>query len=361
MAAHVFRTLTTSGALALFSWTLLSSGAARGVSVTGSTTQQTNASNQPALPPRQVRLKSPTVPYVWLRSVTTELGSSVLEILEAQELCLRGSRGRPGSERDAFCAEGLFTDEVPKHKVFVSGFFMDRTEVRVRDYQSCVAAQHCRVLRDSEGAERFFKPDDPVSMVTWFEAQAYCSFQGGRLPTEAEFERAARGVSRPVEADADQTVWRARLFPWGDLYNSHASNHGSPALLPPLGVSDEQALASDPSDGFEEKAPVGSFPWGATPEGILDLAGNVAEWVYDLYAPYPKPSASNVGAAPLIDPRGPATTESGMRVARGGHYKSTAAWLRGAARQAFVAETRSPTLGFRCAHDRAWDPEKRTP
>src|ERR1700759_5060883 len=96
------------------------------------------------------------------------------------------------------------------------------------------------------GAQRFNRPNFPVTFVTFDDAQRYCAFQGGRLPTEAEFERAARGVAR-------------RAFPWGQSYHSKLSNHGR------LGVD-----ATDSSDGFAELSPVGSFPDGATPEGVLD-------------------------------------------------------------------------------------------
>jgi len=311
---------------------------------------------------RIVSLRSPSSKLVWLKGLTTELGSSDLEILEAQDLCLRSTRGRPaGAAREQFCTDGLFADEIPRHSVFVSGFFIDRTEVTVQEYRACVSAQRCLPLRESEGAAHFFKPEHPVSLLTWSEAQAYCEFRGGRLPTEAEFERAARGGVRTNEHGPDGTERRARVFPWGDLFNSHVSNHGGPALRTPLGVSDEDAMSSDARDGFEELAPVGSFPSGATPEGVLDLAGNVAEWVYDLYAEYPKPKANSSVVSDVRDPKGPTTSETGMRVARGGHYKSSPAWLRAAARLAFPAETRSPLLGFRCVRERASYPEGNGP
>src|SRR5258706_16107315 len=93
----------------------------------------------------------------------------------------------------------------------------------------------------------------PVAAITIEEAQAYCRFAGGRLPTEDEWERAARGSVR-------------NRFPWGRHYDPALANHGRAPLGP------------DPSDGFALAAPVGSFPAGASPYGLLDMAGNVWEW-----------------------------------------------------------------------------------
>ena len=118
----------------------------------------------------------------------------------------------------------------------------------------------------------------------------------------------------------------------GQLPNTRLANHGR------LGID-----LSDDVDGFSELAPVGSFNAGRTPDGFLDLAGNVAEWVQDRYATqYPDAEQTN--------PQGPeAAQATSARVVRGGSYESPMAWLRGAARGAYLPSERRPSLGFRCA------------
>ncbi len=247
--------------------------------------------------PRRLRL--PPSHAVYLRPLSIDVGSTDEEVLAALVRCKR----EPLPER---CDESTFENEAPLHRENVSGFWMARTEVTVADYQRCVVVGRCGPAGLEPGARRFRDPSFPVTLVTFDDAKRYCAFRGGRLPTEAEFERAARGAAR-------------RAYPWGQQYHGRLANHGR------LGVD-----MTDASDGFTELAPVGSFPDGATPEGILDLAGNVAEWTSDPYR-------ATFGA--------PASAE---RAVRGGHFESAAPFLRGAARSGKPPETREPTLGFRC-------------
>src|SRR5262249_40500563 len=151
-------------------------------------------------------------------------------------------------------------------------------------------------------------------LVNYNDASEFCAWTGGRLPTEAEWERAARGIL-------------GRRYPWGNVYNPFLSNHGRLSLD-----------ATDDRDGFLELAPVGSFPEGRTPDGIDDMAGNVEEWVSDWYAEgYPEAST--------VNPHGPATGD--LRVVRGGSFLSGRPWLRGSARMFEFPGVRRPWLGFR--------------
>jgi formylglycine-generating enzyme required for sulfatase activity len=273
-----------------------------------------------------VTLRAPASAEVLIRAGTFTMGSSEAEITNAVALC---QLERLGTE----CKDTLFADEYAPHDVYLDAYWMDRTEVTVAAYGTCVAAGVC-AEPSFAGAERFNQPDLPVVLVSWFDAQKYCGFRGARLPTEAEWERAARGLT-------------GRRYSWGNVWDPFVLNHGR------SGWSD-----LDDADGFLELAPVGSFPDGRTPDGIDDLAGNVDEWVADYYAQeYPKVDVQN--------PKGPDVGD--FRVVRGGAYggfgrppflpEQTAVptgarpWLRAAARAYDLPSRRLTTRGFRCVHN----------
>lgn len=259
-----------------------------------------------------VVLRAPGPERVQVRAGTFVMGSEEREIAGALAAC----RAEPQGEE---CKEEFFAHEFPPHPVWLSDYWIDRTEVTVARWTRCVAAGTCTALPWDAGAARFSAPDRPVTLVTWFDATAFCAWAGGRLPTEAEWERAARGL-------------RGRRYPWGEIYNPQILNHGRFALDP-----------HDERDGWRELAPVASFVAGRTPDGISDMAGNVEEWVHDWYAPeYPE--------AAMANPRGPDTGET--RVLRGGSYILGGAWMRGAARDHDRPTVRRSFRGFRCAYDR---------
>ena len=196
-------------------------------------------------------------------------------------------------------------DEKPPQKVFVSAFALQRTEVTVAEYAGCVAAGKCRDNHTQAA------PGHPVTSVSWTDAATYCQWIGGRLPTEAEWERAARG-------DDD------RLYPWGDEPARGRANCGRGC-----------------DDRFAKTAPVGSFSAGKGPFGTLDQAGNVEEWVADWYGEgYAK-------FRPNRDPKGPA---AGIyRAVRGGDYQAEDRVMRASNRYWAPVEQSNERRGMRCA------------
>ncbi len=192
--------------------------------------------------------------------------------------------------RDPSCSD----EERPAHAVTIAPFKIDRTEVTQRGYSACVAASASAAPAMDFHPDQF--PNSPVAHVTWAQADACCRLLGKRLPTEAEWELAARGTD-------------GRIYPWGDQPPNCAR-----ALTHECGAA---------------PAEVGTRPEGASPFGVLDMAGNVDEWVADRYSHY-----GSAGSG----------TE---RVARGGAWD---AWhSRSTARNALQPDHHDALLGFRCA------------
>lgn len=218
------------------------------------------------------------------------------------------------------CHAEQFAHEGEAHPVWLPAYRIDRTEVTVEAWQRCVAAGRCRPSHLPVGTYGFGAPSQPVVGVSWDDAARYCAWVNARLPTEAEWERAARGLD-------------GRPFPWGWQWDTTRANHG--AL---------RADCRDDDDGYVYTAPVGSFPQGASPDGLLDMAGNVMEWVAD----------GVIGASPpgrAIDPH--VEPSRGLRIARGGAWNHAAFALRTTWRTALPQGARERNLGFRCARD-AW-------
>lgn len=258
-----------------------------------------------------VRLSSPLSPMVRIAAGSIRMGSDEPDVLSALSDCVKEPYGHR-------CSPTLFSNEMPRHLVHLSSFWIDRFEVRVADYERCVSVGRCGARPKSEATRRYDSDDFPVTRVTWHDAAAYCAFRGARLPTEAEFERAARGP-------------RGRRYPWGELFNARATNGGR------FGWDVTEAV-----DGYPELAPVGSFGAGVSSDGVFDLAGNVAEWTLDRYAPAYDPGDAR-------DPVGPGIGGANERVVRGGSYSSPRFRLRGASRAFAEPTERRSTLGFRCA------------
>ena len=219
-------------------------------------------------------------------------------------------------------------NEVPDHDVELDAFWMDQLEVTNAMYGLCVQAGGCTLpqsLKSQRRAEYFDNPefkDYPVIYVTWGQAKTYCEWAGRHLPTEAEWERAGRGND-------------FRTFPWGeDKADGTLANFNM--------------LVGDTSR-------VGSFPAGASPFGVLDMAGNVAEWVNDFYS-------GDYTNAITLNPVGPLESSSYYRVVRGGSLGDAEINIRVSKRSSVLGPVLSalpgskadlgdfsPRIGFRCA------------
>ena len=205
-------------------------------------------------------------------------------------------------------------DERPARRVYLDAFFIDRTEVTQEAYAACVKAGVCRPpARYNDPSS----PRHPVVGVSHEDATTYCRFMGRRLPTEAEWEKAARGTD-------------GRRFPWGNEEDCSRANYGNYQ-------GEGMCAAMNPGHPIE----VGSRPKGQSPYGAEDMAGNVWEWVQDAY------EFDAYKRMPRTNPKGPARGEG--RVLRGGACCSMFVLPRAANRLRFDPTYRDADIGFRCA------------
>lgn len=201
-------------------------------------------------------------------------------------------------------------DEEPRHQVYVAEFLIDRFEVTNAQYREFLEATG-KSLRDAWPAGVFPQTlaDHPMANASWFDGKAYCEWRGARLPTEAEWEKAARGVDE-------------RRFPWGNALDVRRANIAEARI--------------------GHTTPVGAFPDGRSPYGLYDMSGNVWEWTEDWYQPYPGNAepGENYGEK--------------YKVARGGAWKQCTFYGCGTNaptfnRSFFSPTVRGETFGFRCA------------
>lgn len=218
------------------------------------------------------------------------------------------------------CNESVDTecsdDEKPYHKVYLDAFTIDKTEVTVGAYEKCVNGGRCSSPETGHEQCNWGRSDrgnHPINCVDWTQAKSYCSWAGKRLPTEAEWEKAARGTD-------------GGKYPWG---NAMASCH--------------YAVMNDGGNGCGEDRtwPVGSKPTGASHYGALDMVGNVGEWVNDWY------EEKYYASSPSQNPKGPSSGE--YRVIRGGSRNGYARIVRTSYRSNDGPTSRFSVVGFRCA------------
>ena len=222
---------------------------------------------------------------------------------------LMGSNGRTAAEGSGNADEG------PLHKVYVQAYYIDKYEVTNAQYKDFVDATGQRLPRHwKNDAYLPGKADHPVIYVSWFEANEYCHWVGKRLPTEAEWEKAARGTD-------------ALRFPWGNRYD-------------PLKANTPQRWLA-----LHQKAdtmPVGSFEEGKSPYGVYDMAGNVYEWTSSWYKPYPNNEVPNVHYGEK------------NKIVRGGSWYDCLSYGCGLSsptfnRSRFAPVIRNKSFGLRCA------------
>jgi formylglycine-generating enzyme required for sulfatase activity len=205
-----------------------------------------------------------------------------------------------------------FAHEGPVHRVVLDAFYMDKYEVTVGQYARFLEATSLGAPPDWSMMNQPAHQKRPVVNMDWSDANRYCRWAGKRLPTEAEWEKAARGMDE-------------RMYPWGDdPLDRLRANYGK-----------------DTWDNHTALAPVGSLEFGQSPYGIHDLAGNAWEWVSDWY------DKDYYGKSPSQNPEGP--QEGVTKVLRGGSWYSNLGYLKSTYRFSIKPSARDSDFGFRCA------------
>jgi len=213
-------------------------------------------------------------------------------------------------------------DEKPQHTVYLDAFWIDQTEVTNAMYKLCVQAGLCHAPSDTTYYANAKFGNSPVGYVSWNDAQAYCHWAGRQLPTEAQWEKAARGID-------------GRLYPWGN-----SSITGNLANFCDSNCQFQWKNKAI-NDGFGVFSPVGNYPAGVSNYGAPDMAGNVWEWVADWFG------ENYYASSPSSNPTGPAAGQ--LRVLRGGSWYDEAKYLRAAYRDKLDPVGADGGGGIRCS------------
>jgi formylglycine-generating enzyme required for sulfatase activity len=244
----------------------------------------------------------------------------------------------------ADCRREWFAAAAPSHTVLLAPYYLDTHEVTNAAFvdflnviggetavcrgQPCIDPDESRVFWENGAATvAADRAQGPMAGVTWYGADAYCAWRGARLPSEAEWEKAAAW---------DDSAMTARRYPWGDDFHGRRLNFCDATCDAP------QANVAW-NDGYAVAAPVAGYEDGRSATGHFDMAGNVWEWVADWY------DSGYYATSPEADPTGPEAGE--QKVVRGGSWYDTAVLTMSAVRFPSAPENADATLGFRCAAD----------
>ena len=197
-----------------------------------------------------------------------QMGSSEIEIEVAIDLCYQHYH---------ICNQWFYDREGPLHTISIGDYWIDQTEVSNAQYRLCVEAGVCEQPLDCNKGDPTYsdpaKATHPVVCVNWEDALNYCHWVGARLPTEAEWEYAFRGDNRSI-------------YPWGDRFDGNRLNYCDQNCA-------QNYADDDFDDGYPQTAPTGSFSNGVSWSGLLDMSGDVFEWVSDWFGEYTSESISN--------------------------------------------------------------------
>ncbi len=239
------------------------------------------------------------------------------------------------------CRSDWFSASEPVHPVLLRSYYIDAHEVTNASYveflnqngdsclgQPCIDLMQSQLIQANDGfAIANAQSQTPVTGISWYGAQAFCVWREGRLPTEAEWEKAAAW---------DGEVMSARRYPWGDVFDGRLVNSCDSSC-------DEPQANAAFDDGHPAAGPVASFPDGRSAFGLYDMAGNVWEWVSDWYdSDYYQVSAE-------ANPTGPQDGKD--KVVRGGSWFDTGNFMAVAIRFPSAPANADRTIGFRCAAD----------